>query len=241
MVGDVEGVFVAEVAGREVVFGFQDIGGGGVGPFAASHLFDEGVELEAGVHGGEAFLTVLFDGLAFFFALGLGFFPSVAAFLELGVAGLAVVAAEAGEFAIDLGEAVEARLAVHVLREDVFGEAGKFQGEEGGEAFGEVLALGLIFQEFGLVGEAVGKVLGMLEAEPVLVAAFAPFAEVGFVDGIAFEVFLENGLDGGEGVEPFEDFVGWVAVDEVLADLFADFKGEAGDFGAHRGGSKFKV
>ena len=236
MVADVEGVFVAEVAGGEVVFGFEDVGGRGVGPIATPHFFGQGVEFQQGVHGGEPFFAVFVSGLAFFFALGFSLFAGVFLLPEAGDGGAVIIAAEAGEFAVDFDEADEAFLGVDfVLGEEVFGLAGEFEGEEGGETVAVSPAIGGVFQDFGLFGEAFGEVLGVLEAEPVLVAALFPFAEVGFVDGAAAEVFGQDGLDFGEGVEPVEDFGGGLAVFEAVADLFAEGEGEAGDFAAGHG------
>lgn len=74
---------------------------------------------------------------------------------------------------------------------------------------------------------------------PFAVAALSPFGEVLFVDGPAREI-AEHGIpDFGEGIEPDDEPVARVAVEEAAIQEFADFVGETGDFSdpgcVHRG------
>ena len=98
-----------------------------------------------------------------------------------------------------------------------------------GEAVGEV-AVGEAGELGGVGGEFAGVFEEFLGGKPVEKAAVIPFGEVLGADGDAVEVFGEDGLDFGEGVEPLDEVHAGFAVVEALVELVAEVVREAGDF-----------
>ena len=89
-----------------------------------------------------------------------------------------------------------------------------------------------------------GLALGFAEAPPFGVAATPPLGEALFVDGATAEVGGQDGLDGGVGVEPFENGGAGLALFEAMVDGFAEALGKPGDFavaGEVHGGKVFSV
>ena len=160
-------------------------------------------------------------GAAFSLGFGLAFFPgAVGAALEAGdVTVEAVQEIEAGE---EVG--VEGTFEGHFAQED--GVAG---GDGVGEAVGEV-AVGKAGEFGGVGGEFAGVFEEFLGGEPVEEAAVVPFGEVLGADGDAGEMFGEDGLDFGEGVEPLDEVNAGFAVVETLVELVAEVVRETGDF-----------
>jgi hypothetical protein len=64
--------------------------------------------------------------------------------------------------------------------------------------------------------------MGFTTAEPILITAGAPGGEIDVIDGEAFELLCEDGLDLWQGIEPGEDGGGFEAVAKFLVELFAD-------------------
>ena len=112
----------------------------------------------------------------------------------------------------------------HFVEED--GIAG---GDGVGEAVDEV-AVGEAGELGGVGGEFAGGFEEILDGEPVEEAAIVPFGEVLGADGDAVEMFGEEGLDFGEGVEPLDEVHAGFAVVEALVELVAEGAGETGDF-----------
>src|SRR6266404_3270771 len=83
-------------------------------------------------------------------------------------------------------------------------------------------------------GILVIDVLHELERELLLLpfaeAALLPFGEVYGIDGIAFKVGLQNGLNLGQSIEPLDEGLGLLAVLKALVDLFANGVGQMSDF-----------
>ena len=150
-----------------------------------------------------------------------------------------IIAAEAGEFAVDLAEAFPAFGRIAILIEQVLGVAHEFHGHEAGEAVGEGAAFGGLFEGVGAFDDDFGEAFGVAMAEPIGVAALFPVGEVLFVDGAVVEEFPEDFLDGCLLVEPGDDVDAEVAVFEAMADFVADGFGEAGDFAVVVGGHRF--
>ncbi len=86
----------------------------------------------------------------------------------------------------------------------------------------------------GILGEGVGEFEGVLAEFPVAEAVLGPVVEVLLGDGFGVEVFGEQGLDFGEGVEPGEDGLMRFGVVEAAIDLVAERAREASDFSEHR-------
>ena len=103
-------------------------------------------------------------------------------------------------------------------------------GDDGvGEAVGE-MAVGEAGELGGVGGEFAGGFEEILGGKPVEEAALVPFGEVLGADGDAVEVFGEEGLDFGEGVEPLDEVHAGFAVVEALVELVAEGARETGDF-----------
>ena len=103
------------------------------------------------------------------------------------------------------------------------------------------IAQGVVAEGLFIV-EALNEIQSVLADEPVAVAAMAPLGQVDFVEGATVEAGGKHGLDFGDGVEPFEDGVGLLAVVESAIELFTDVVREVGDFsGAHSLGVGSKV
>jgi hypothetical protein len=175
--------------------------------------------LQAELFGGEA---ALLQGLG---VLG---GPLLALVVE---AGLGMVAPTlAGEGA---GEVEEGGEGGGVVRRGGGGllEAGaQGEGDEGGEAVGEggIALVGL--EAVGALEEAVEGLAGLLVAEPVGKAAEFPVGEVLLGDGGAGEFGGEDGLNGGEGVQPVDEELLALALVQAVVELVANSEGEAGDF-----------
>jgi hypothetical protein len=145
-----------------------------------------------------------------------------------------VAAADVGHRADEGEDALFAALG------DGFGHRGHEETAEGeGLEFGEALGDGLlgpadakIVEVFDEIGQGIAKefLLG-----PIFIAAVAPFAEVLLGDEAAVELFGEDGLDFGQGVEPIEERTSEFAVAEAEVEGFADVPREAGDFAAAGG------
>ena len=147
--------------------------------------------------------------------------------------------------ALDLhGLAVEAEQEVKLVLdvrwdgavEGHFAQEHGVAGDEGvGEAVEEV-AVGEAGELGGVGGEFAGGFEEFLGGEPVEEAAVVPFGEVLGADGDAVEMFGEEGLDFGEGVEPLDEFHAGCAAVEALVELVAELVRETGDFaGAFHG------
>jgi hypothetical protein len=70
----------------------------------------------------------------------------------------------------------------------------------------------------------------LLTTQPFAVAALTPFGEVLLGDGVALEVFAQDGFDGGLVVEPLDEVGAKFAVFEAEVEFVANGFGEAGDF-----------
>ena len=127
---------------------------------------------------------------------------------------------------VEAGEEVgiEGAFEGHFAKED--GVAG---GNGVGEAIGEV-AVGEAGEFGGVGGEFAGVFEEFLGGEPVEETAVVPFREVLGADGDAVEMFGEEGLDFGEGVEPLDEIHAGFAIVEALVELVAELVGETGDF-----------
>lgn len=75
--------------------------------------------------------------------------------------------------------------------------------------------------------------------QPVGIAAGFPFAEVLFLDGLASEVALEDGLDLGKTVEPGDEANAGDAIADATGQLIADFFGQPPDFTGMRARTYF--
>ncbi len=64
--------------------------------------------------------------------------------------------------------------------------------------------------------------------------AFAELVEVFLGDRGAGDMFLEDGLDFGEGVEPGEEWSGGFVVGQALDELGPEVGWETGDFAEHK-------
>ena len=104
--------------------------------------------------------------------------------------------------------------------------------ELGGEEKGDV------FCELGILGAGVGGGLGPIAGVIEEIAAGGPFlvggagfpgGEVFEGDGLVIKVAGDDGFDGGEGVEPVENALGWLGVEEAFVEPSADLRREAGD------------
>lgn len=82
----------------------------------------------------------------------------------------------------------------------------------------------------GAGGEAVDGFLGLLRLLPVAEAAELPVGEVGFVDGLAVELRLEESPNFGEGIEPIGGRFGFFAVLQAEVDLLAKILRQPRDF-----------
>ena len=182
------------------------------------------------------------QALAAFFGIGRllgggvlgGELASVAFILADQLTGAMVIAAEIGELLLDITEIGPALFGVRVFIEHGLGEADEFDRDHGGEMVAERLGAGGLVDGLGdgldLLDELGAEDAGFLEAEPVLMAALAPFGEVLFGDGVAIEIFFEDFLNFFGSVEPGDDFGAGLAVFEASAEFMAIVFGETGDF-----------
>ena len=98
-------------------------------------------------------------------------------------------------------------------------------GAPGGELVGERgVGGGGELADFG------GKVSGLLAAEPLPEAVFAPDGQVLFADGFAFEFLVEDGLDRWEIVEPGGKVGAALPTFHAEVELFAKAGREPTDF-----------
>jgi hypothetical protein len=212
----------------------QDFGG-----LAGTHGF-EALNLGAPSERFEQFLDELGSSFllaAFFFGFGgLLEFPLALFALEGHALGAVVFAAQTGQFAVDVAEALPAFFGVGFGFEELGGETGHFGGEDGGEVVAEFGAVGGLVQVLGVFGEVGGGVAGVFAAEPLEVAGLAPVGEVLGGDGAAGELFFEEAVDLGLAVEPVDKLAGGVGVFEAAAQLRAEGMGETADFAGVGGG-----
>ncbi|MGO8679047.1 MAG: hypothetical protein ACLQVX_24675, partial [Limisphaerales bacterium] len=87
-----------------------------------------------------------------------------------------------------------------------------------------------LIEVIGLFGELAGQGTGFLLAQPFRVAALLPFGEILFVDGAAAEMLFEDVLNGGQAIEPFDQFFALFAVFDAAAQVVADAFWQPGDF-----------
>ena len=191
-----------------------------------------GVELLL-IGGADEIDQFLFLGGLLVCLFGLGFLVQLVlpAFLFEGqTGGLMIVAAQEGDFAVELAEPLPAFFGGGVLLSEFGKQAVKLGGEDEAEAVGEVVAGGVVSEVVGVFGEVEGGLAGFLAAEPLGVAGVAPVGEVLLGDEGTVEV-LVNDLPGfGLSVEPLEDVLAGEAIFEAEAELIAEGFGEAGDF-----------
>ena len=81
-----------------------------------------------------------------------------------------------------------------------------------------------------LVIEVLDKPEGELLLLPLAEAALSPFGEIDGVDGLIFEMLLEDGLDLWHRAEPFDERFGVMPILKPLVKLFAEGVGKASDF-----------
>ena len=160
-------------------------------------------------------------GLRFGFGFGEAFFLGLEG-AALNLERMAVEAEQEVELVLDVGR-----------RGAVQGDFGQQDGEAGGDGVGEAVgevAVGEAGELGGVGGEFAGGFKEVLGGKPVEKAAVVPFGEVLRADGDAVEMFGEDGLDFGEGVEPLDEVNAGFAVVEALVELVAERAGETGDF-----------
>ena len=137
--------------------------------------------------------------------------------------GALVVAAEAGEFAGEQTELLEALFGVFDFSQGMDVES-EFGRHDGGDVFGDgdAVAGGVQAEILGLFGGPAGLFAQELVARPIEVAAFAPFGKVLRADGQAGELFGDDFLDFGQLVEPGDEGFAEFAVFEAAVEFFAD-------------------
>ena len=88
-----------------------------------------------------------------------------------------------------------------------------------------------------VLAEALGQSESFLLDQPVAVTALFPVGEILGIDRAALEISLQDGMDLGQSVEPFEQAGAGLAVEQALVELVAEGAGEPGDFtvAGHRG------
>ncbi len=218
--------------GREVPGLFKELGGEAAGSFAAAEAllhprqFALGPKLGAGL--AAEFFLFLFPSLGLF----AGDLAVPALLLEIGLFGAVVIAAEPGNLEEQFTHALPAFIEIGFLIEQLPAEPDHFGGHDDGKLvadLAEVLTAG--FAEFGgLFDEILDEAAGFLVPEPIQVTAVAPFAEVLFTDGAAFELGIEDGLNFGLLVEPIHKGGAGFAVLKAAVQGVADGLGETGDF-----------
>ena len=82
----------------------------------------------------------------------------------------------------------------------------------------------------GVVGKRVGFIDKDAMRVPLQIAAFAPFGEVLLGNGGSIEELVDDLDDFGFGVEPFDEFVSWLAVVDAIVEFVPDFVREVGYF-----------
>jgi hypothetical protein len=156
-----------------------------------------------------------------------------------GAGGLVIVTAEAGDFTVNLAEALPLLFGVGFGIDEGLGQFGEAGGQQGAELIAHELAMGAAAQGIGILVKVPDEFAGSFKPQPILVAALFPVGEILLGDGASLKVVAEPFLDDHMGVEPFDDLAARFAVFEAAADLIADGLGEAGDFagagGVHGG------
>ncbi|MGA3267722.1 MAG: hypothetical protein ABSE16_12970 [Verrucomicrobiota bacterium] len=218
-----------EGAAREVFLEFKYAGGHHAGAIVAAKMFRMGLQFLAGVKAVEFILPLLLAG-----ALGDGgvfglHLPLPALAIGAGLQGAMVVAADLGQLAEDLAEALPAVRRGGFVGEQFSADFDQFDGEEAGEAVADFQAAGV--GELGLIFDQGGDPLaGILLAEPIEVAAGLPFGEVLLADGASAELAVEDFADLVRLVEPVDEAFAGFAVLEAAVEFVADGVGETGDF-----------
>lgn len=116
-----------------------------------------------------------------------------------------------------------------------FNPGAPFGDEDAAKGFKGFFPAFALLQFVALLDDALDGFLPILVAQPFLIAAVAPFAEVLLGDAFSGEQSVEDVLDFGMTIEPIEDGRGEFGVLEPAIEFFADFPRDAGDFsGAHR-------
>ena len=136
---------------------------------------------------------------------------------------------KAREVAGDFAEALPAFAAVakFVKVVEVFGHFGK---DDAGEVLEGVTGAFVVGEFMSLLGDLLEAFLALLVAEPILVAAMAPFGEVLFADRFAVEGGVNEVPGLRQFVEPLEEGSAEFAVEEAEVELFAGLVRETGDF-----------
>ncbi len=128
--------------------------------------------------------------------------------------------AEAGNVGAKLAQASPFGGRVLLIGDERFGGGGVVEGDPMSEPGADGIAQGLV-AEGPFIIELLNEIESVLAYEPVAVAAMPPLGQVDFVEGAPVEAGGEDGLDFGDGVEPFEDGVGLFAVVEAAIELLA--------------------
>jgi hypothetical protein len=153
-----------------------------------------------------------------------------ALFFEADAPGDELAAAEGDDVGKERADIVELSAGVSVVRGGL-GGGGQAEGDpldkvvEGGRW--RELRLGALV-ELGGESDSGAADLPIVEG-----AELAVFGEVGFIDGSTVELGFEEGVDFGEGIDPFEDGAGFFGVLQAEVELFADRVGETSDFAGH--------
>jgi hypothetical protein len=164
-------------------------------------------------------------GGPFFLLLG---FPAFLVEAEAG--GFMVAAAELADF---VGHVHDEPAFVGVV--DALGDGGLEAASEGdrherGKPIGGGGDIDYVGEVAGLLAHLFEPIAGFLEAKPILEAALFPFGEVLFGDRAAFEFLVEDALNVGEGIEPFDELDSCFAVLEAKVEVFTQGVRETGDF-----------
>lgn len=154
-------------------------------------------------------------------------FPFLAG--EFGAVGAGFFAAQLGESGDELSDSIGALGCIGGLLK-VAKDLGEFGHEDDGELAVQVGGSGAVGNFFGLFLHLANGGEALLLGEPVQIAAFFPFGEVLFTDGVAVEFVLDEMLDFGEGIEPADEGGAFLAIFQALVELVADGFGEASDF-----------
>jgi hypothetical protein len=203
---------------------------GGVAFRAAAKHLRRRLALEFNFPPGERFLPQPLLLRVEGFLFGLVVFHGPAFLVAAQADGAVVVAAQARKEGEKLLEALPAFLGVGFLVKQGADDAGDFEREPWGEPIADRTVLGFFVADregFSDLADEIG--VGLL-AEPVLVAALTPDAEVLLGDGGAVELLGQDGLDLVLGIKPAEEMVGGLAVVEALVDGVTEVAGETGDF-----------
>jgi hypothetical protein len=149
--------------------------------------------------------------------------------LDVQPLGVVIASAEPHKVQAQLAEALELGVGVLVVG------AGSAQGD--GEAGGEPEGYFVGGRAFGGAVEGAGVGVhaaegfdGVLLVEPLVVAAEPPVGEVRFGDGLAFKLGIQQSLDLGQGVEPEEDLLAFLAILEAKVNLPANEPRQPSDF-----------